>query len=69
MNRVVTGFALGDALVKAGFYLPPETADIKILTPIDGVLQVQYTVNILEDDLPKLAEAFRLLKKMQSTIS
>ena len=52
--------ALGRIMYDLGL-LPPETADLEILVPVDGVLRVRFTVNILEKDLPTFAEAFTRL--------
>lgn len=50
------GHLFGRELAKEGL-LPSECVDVKLLIPADGVMRLRYTVNIRNEDLPKLVRA------------
>lgn len=56
MQTIVDTFRLGALLAKEGL-LPKECANIEILLPVADVMQIRYTVNVLAEDLPKIARA------------
>lgn len=56
-----TGHALFKALVKAGFEMPKECVSATMAMEVEGILQMHYVCNITEDDLPKIAEAFKAM--------
>lgn len=61
MSRtIIGGFELGRLLHKEGM-VPEECANIELLTPADGALQLRYTVNVRPEDLPKIARALTRL--------
>jgi hypothetical protein len=57
MATYPSGTNLYHALLAEGFELPKECGDVSLLMPVDGVLQLHYTVNVLGDDLAKLGRA------------
>lgn len=60
MNTIVAGYVLGKILAEEEL-LPEECVNVEFLTPADGPLQIRYTVNVREEDLPKIARAFMRL--------
>jgi len=68
--KAYSGYSLGVALAREGL-IPPECAEVSLLMPVDGVVQLKYTVNVTSADLPKLARALLALdgKPLDSTFS
>lgn len=51
-------YKLYQALLDAGYKLPDETADVMLKMPVDGVMQLVIHVNVTEELLVMLGEAF-----------
>lgn len=60
MIRSFGGLELGAALQREGL-LPPECASVELHMPVDGLVQLQYVVNVRPEDAPKLARAIASL--------
>lgn len=52
-----SGTNLYRALLAEGFKLPDECADVQLITPTDGVIQLRYVVNVTGSDLVKIGRA------------
>lgn len=39
--------------------LPPECADVQILVPVDGIMQIVYTVNVGDERMMALQRALQ----------
>lgn len=50
---------LYEALKAEGFLLPDECSEVYMTTPIDGLPQLHYTVNLRNDDLTKVGRALQ----------
>lgn len=61
-NKAYSGFALGQALSKEGL-LPKECHDVSLEMPVDGVIRLHFSVNVMTEDLPKLARALLSLDR------
>ena len=48
---------LYDALKAEGFQLPDECGDLKLTMPVDGIMQMHYTVNLRPEDVAKIGRA------------
>lgn len=59
MAKVIGNFPslLYDALKAEGFILPNECAEVRLLMPIEGLFQLNYTVNLTDEDLVKVGRA------------
>lgn len=63
------GHEIARALFEEGL-LPEDASNAKLFFPVDGIMQLRYTVNVQEKDLPKLARAFaKLLTSSPSEVS
>lgn len=60
VTRAIAGYSIGDALAAVGL-LPKECRNVEFLNPADGVMCIRYEINITAEDLPKIAEAYRLV--------
>lgn len=49
--------ALHEALKAEDFSLPEECAAAELLTPVDGIFQLRYTVNLTSEQLSKVGRA------------
>lgn len=57
MARIVNALRLGTILQRLGL-VPPNTAEVELITPANGPLQLRFTVHVTEEQLPVIAEAF-----------
>lgn len=48
---------LVDALLAEGFDIPKECSHIDMGIPIDGVMQIHYTVNLMPEQMARLGRA------------
>ena len=63
MATLISGYTLGDALIKAGLWVPDECYSVELIAPADGAMQLRYTMNVREEDLSKLASAIASLAR------
>jgi hypothetical protein len=61
MEILAVGTDFYRALKSEGFDLPDECGDVHMTVPVDGPIQLHYTVNVREEDLVKIGRA---LEKM-----
>jgi len=64
VTDLLGGYALGKIMADLKM-LPEECADVRFEIPVDGLLRLVYTVNVMPADLLKWAEAFRRLHEEQ----
>ena len=67
LHRIPTGSELYEALLKEGFRLPENCADVKMIMPIDGMFQLMYTVNLTGHELAKVGRALERIGNKQDT--
>lgn len=60
MSKAYGGHSLGLALAAEGL-LPKECVNVELHMPVDGVVRLRYEVNVITEDLPKLARAIASL--------
>jgi hypothetical protein len=63
MAYLVASYGLYLALKDEGFTLPEECVDVKLVMPVDGVFQLEYTVNVYGERLEQLGRALQRLGK------
>lgn len=69
MSQLIAGYGIYKALQLEGFDLPKECADVRLLMPVDGVMQLQMEVNLTNDDLEKLGRALVRMAKNDYAVS
>lgn len=58
MAKPIGSYGLYKALLEAGYKLPDETANVILLMSVDSIMQLQITVNVTDELLQQLGEAF-----------
>jgi hypothetical protein len=59
MGHAFSSSDLSKHLEAAGIPYPPECADVEVLMPADGIMQIRFTINVTTDMLPKIAKALQ----------
>lgn len=57
VSKVISGTDFYNALKAEGFELPDECGDVHMIVPVDGLIQLHYTVNVRHEDLVKIGKA------------
>ena len=57
MAHPVAGYGLYEALQEEGYTLPDETADVRLVLPVDGIIQLQLIINMTDVTLAQLGRA------------
>jgi len=67
-KRIIGTFGLYQALKAEGYELPEECADVTLLLPVDGPIQLNFICNITDVNLMKLGKAFIRLADPEGTL-
>lgn len=57
MPKVISGYGLYQALKDEGYELPEECADVQLVMPVDGMIQLEMRVNLTDETLAMLGRA------------
>lgn len=57
MSRAIRMLGFYDALKQEGYQLPDGCADVRLLMPVDGVMQLEYVVSLMPEALQQVGRA------------